>query len=222
MGIIGLRKITKRYKSGGEELVVVNRLDLDVEKGELLAICGESGSGKSTLMNIIGTLDSAFEGEYYLNGRSVRGYRDIELSRLRAEKIAFIFQSFNLIPTLTAQENIELALRYKKIKGKEAEEIAKNALINVGLYERKTHLPSQLSGGQQQRVAVARAVAMDTEILLADEPTGNLDSKTGSQIFELISGLSMSGKTVIIITHDKKIASLCNRCIYMSDGEIVG
>ncbi len=221
MDVINLRNITKRYKSGGEELVVVNALSLDIKKGELLSICGESGSGKSTLMNIIGTLDSKFEGEYYLKGESIKLCSDTELSRLRSREIAFIFQSFNLIPTLTAQENIELALRYKKIKGREAEELAKAALSNVGLYDRKTHLPSQLSGGQQQRVAVARAVAMDTEILLADEPTGNLDSKTGKQIFELISGLCNTGKTVIIITHDKKIAALCNSCIYMSDGTLI-
>jgi putative ABC transport system ATP-binding protein len=220
--VADLRKIRKiYYKPDGSVLVEALRgVDVRIDEGEYLAIMGASGSGKSTLMNILGCLDRPTDGEYLLDGKDVAQMDDDELSRVRGEKIGFVFQAFNLISELTIVENVEVPLFYQGIPkgGREKRAIAK--LDMVGLGDRLTHRPKELSGGQQQRVAVARALVTEPSIIMADEPTGNLDSKTGVAILDLISQLHRSGMTVIMVTHDERVAERCERIVRLRDGEI--
>ncbi len=219
--IVRLENISKNYGVGENKIGALDKISLEVMQGEILAVLGSSGSGKSTLMNIIGCLDSPSKGRYYLLGENVANMSDKQLSVVRGKTIGFIFQSFNLIPSLTALENVELPLIYRGIPKVKSKELAKDALNRVGLYNRIKHLPSELSGGQQQRVAVARAIASRPPMILADEPTGNLDTKSGREVMELIYELNNEGRTVIIITHDQNLASSIQRKIIISDGKIV-
>lgn len=215
--LIKLENICKFY---GNTVEVLKNINLTVKKGELLAIIGSSGSGKSTLMNILGCLDTPTSGEYYLDGEDVSTLSENELSQIRSKKIGFVFQSFNLIPDLTALENVELPLLYKGFSKEKRKAIATDILNKMGLESRLHHKPSEMSGGQQQRVAIARAVVGDPPIILADEPTGNLDSQTGKEVMELLLRLNREGKTVIIITHDSKIANQAKRVVKILDGQI--
>jgi putative ABC transport system ATP-binding protein len=210
----------KSYKLGGETVHALNNVSLNIDKGEFLAIIGPSGSGKSTLMNMIGCLDRPDSGEYYLDGKEIGQMNDNNLATIRNQKIGFIFQNFNLLTKLTALENVELPLIYSGTSTKERREIALESLANVGLKERAGHMPSQLSGGQQQRVAIARALAGNPSILLADEPTGALDSKTSSEILQLMKELNEAGNTIILITHDLSIAKQAKRMVRIQDGEL--
>ncbi len=222
MALIDVRKVYKIYNEGMEsEVRALDGIDLTIEKGEFTAIVGSSGSGKSTLMNILGCLDVPTYGEYYLAGSDVTELSDSQLSRIRNREIGFIFQGFNLIPSLTAIENVELPLVYRGVTGSKRRELAEEALAMVGLEEREKHIPSQMSGGQQQRVAIARAIAAKPDIIMADEPTGNLDSKTGGQVMDILRTLHHSGSTVLLITHDDSIAASANRVIRILDGRIV-
>ena len=209
MPLIELKNITKQYGTGDGQVTALNDVSLTIERGEFVAIAGSSGSGKSTLMNMLGCLDVQTSGEYKLDGLTVNQLSERRLSQIRNEEIGFIFQSFNLIPALTAKENVELPLMYRKILPATRRELAVHALEKVSLGNRADHLPSQMSGGQQQRVAIARAIAAEPPVILADEPTGNLYD------------LNARGKTVIIITHDDKVAAQAARTIYISDGMIV-
>lgn len=219
--LIELNHISKIYKSGSNRVKALDDINLHIDQGELIAIVGQSGSGKSTLMNIIGCLDTPEEGSYYLNGKNVASMKERELSDVRNNLIGFVFQSFNLIPTLTALENVELPLSYRGIKKKERRNLAYDALCCVGLEKRVDHRPSQLSGGQQQRVAIARAIAASPPVILADEPTGNLDTNSGNDIIDILFNLHNKGKTVILITHDTKLADLVERNICICDGKTV-
>ena len=219
--IISMKGISKFYGNKNQTTFALNKINLEVLDGEFISITGKSGSGKSTLMNIMGCLDVANEGIYLLNGIDVSKLSDVELSKIRNTLIGFIFQGYNLIPNLTSIENVELPLIYRKIPKKTRKEISLNALMMVELGNRIFHKPSEMSGGQQQRVAIARAIASNPKIILADEPTGNLDSKSGSQVIKILQNLNKSGKTVIIITHDEKIANTAKRKIIVSDGNIV-
>lgn len=210
--------IRKIYSMGETEVSALRGVSVNVEKGEFVAIVGASGSGKSTLMNILGCLDTPTSGQYILDGKNVTDLDDKEISNVRNEKIGFIFQGFNLIPTLTAFENVEMPLLYRHISKHSRNEIVVNALEKVGLLSRKGHRPSQLSGGQQQRVAIARAIAASPSIILADEPCGNLDSKAGAGIMELLHSLNREGKTIILITHDENAAKTASRIIRVCDG----
>jgi putative ABC transport system ATP-binding protein len=210
----------KSYKLGGETVHALNNVSLNIDKGEFLAIIGPSGSGKSTLMNMIGCLDRPDSGEYYLDGKEIGQMNDNNLATIRNQKIGFIFQNFNLLTKLTALENVELPLIYSGTSTKERREIALESLANVGLKERAGHMPSQLSGGQQQRVAIARALAGNPSILLADEPTGALDSKTSSEILQLMKELNEAENTIILITHDLSIAKQAKRMVRIQDGEL--
>jgi putative ABC transport system ATP-binding protein len=219
--IIEINDVSKIYHLGGEVVKALDGISLNVEKGEFVAIIGPSGSGKSTLMNIIGCLDVPTKGEYTLDGKSINDYNDNGLAKVRNEKIGFIFQQFNLLNRLTALENVELPLVYQGIEAKERRQIAMDCLKRVGLENRYTHYPNQLSGGQQQRVAIARALASRPSILLADEPTGALDSKTGKEVIEMIKEINREGQTVILITHDLNVAQSARRQIVLADGKIV-
>ena len=222
MALIDVRQVYKIYNEGLEsEVRALDGIDLTVEKGEFVAIVGSSGSGKSTLMNILGCLDVPTYGEYFLDGSDVTDMSDSQLSRIRNREIGFIFQGFNLIPSLTAIENVELPLVYRGVLGSRRRELAEDALAMVGLAEREKHIPSQMSGGQQQRVAIARAIAAKPDIIMADEPTGNLDSKTGGQVMDILRTLHQGGSTIILITHDDSIAATANRVIRILDGRIV-
>ena len=218
--ILSMRNITKSYTVGGEENKVLKGIDLQVEEGEFLAILGPSGSGKSTLMNIIGCLDVQTEGEYILSGDMVSSHDEKELARIRRKKIGFIFQSFYLLSKLNALQNVELPMIYGGISPQERSERAKAKLEKVGLSERMTYYPNQLSGGQQQRITIARSLTMEPAIILADEPTGALDQKNGAQIMTLFEDLNDEGKTIIMITHDEKIARRAKRIVRILDGEI--
>ncbi len=215
--LIELKNICKFYENKVEALKNVN---LSVKRGELLAIIGSSGSGKSTLMNILGCLDTPTSGEYLLDGEDVSSLSENKLSEIRNKKIGFVFQGFNLISDLSALENVELPLLYKGVSKEKRKALASDILNKMGLGGRLSHKPCEMSGGQQQRVAIARAVVGDPPIILADEPTGNLDSKTGKDVMELLLDLHSQGKTVIIITHDLKIASFAERVIKISDGQV--
>lgn len=220
--MIRIKDLTKVYSSSaGQEVRALDGVSLNVEKGEFVAVVGASGSGKTTLMNIIGCLDTPTVGEYRLDGTDVSALSGSELSKVRSEKISFVFQGFNLIPTLTAIENIELPLIYRGIEAVTRRKLSERALKSVGLEERSNHLPAELSGGQQQRVAIARALAADAPIILADEPCGNLDSKAGAAVMEMLHRLHRTGKTVVLITHDDNAAMTADRQIRICDGRVV-
>jgi putative ABC transport system ATP-binding protein len=219
--LIELRGVSKVYQMEQNKVVALNNVSLSVEKGEFLAIVGRSGSGKSTLMNIVGCLDTPTSGSYFLAGEDVSGLDEKRLTRIRNREIGFIFQSFNLIGSLSAIENVELPLLYRGIDHAERRKLAKEALCLVGLESRMNHRPAQMSGGQQQRVAIARAIAAQPPIIIADEPTGNLDSKSGSEIMQILYSLGNSGRTVILITHDNHIAQCAQRTVRLSDGVLV-
>jgi len=219
--MIELRNIRKTYLLGGEEIHAVDGLTLSVEEHEFVAIVGASGSGKSTLMNIIGCLDAADEGEYLLRGRDISSFSERQMASLRNREIGFIFQQFNLLQKLTAYENVELPLIYQGVGIADRRERTFGALRRVGLESRMNHRPNQLSGGQQQRVAIARAVVTRPSLILADEPTGNLDSKSSREILDLLSELHEAGNTIILITHEENIAAGAGRRIRLVDGTIV-
>ena len=218
--ILSMHGITKEYQMGEETSVVLKGIDLEVRKGEFLAVLGPSGSGKSTLMNIIGCLDTPTSGDYYLNSRHIAAMNEKELARIRSREIGFIFQSFYLLQRETALENVELPLVYAGVSEKECRQRAEEMLKRVGLEDKMDHYPNQLSGGQQQRVAIARAIANNPTILLADEPTGALDQKTGEQVMEIFRELNGEGRTIIMITHDAHIASHAKRIVRILDGEL--
>jgi putative ABC transport system ATP-binding protein len=219
MGIIQLENITKSYPMGKRELKVLQGIDLNIEKGEMVAIMGPSGSGKSTLLNLIGLLDRPSSGSYMLDGREVSRLHQADLAKLRGQKIGFIFQTFNLLPYLSALRNVELGQKYA---GMSSFIEAMRALERVGLIERVRHRPAELSGGEQQRVAVARAVAKSPPIILADEPTGNLDSQSSREVMEILSDLSFEQEmTLVMVTHDSKVAHYCHRIIHIQDGLII-
>lgn len=221
MSLIEIKDIYKIYNPGENEVRALDGVSLTVEHGEFLAIVGQSGSGKSTLMNMLGLLDVPTSGEYKLDGVDVAHMTDDELSEIRNKQIGFIFQGFNLIPSLTAVENVELPLVYRGMKKEKRNKLALEALDRVGLSHRLDHLPKQMSGGQQQRVAIARAVAARPPIILADEPTGNLDSHSGVEVMKILHELHNEGRTVILITHDNDIANEAQRVIRITDGQIV-
>lgn len=218
--IIEIEDITKTYRLGGEDVHALDGVSLSIEKGEFIAIIGPSGSGKSTLMNMIGCLDQPDSGTYLLDGKDIGRMNDNGLASIRNKKIGFIFQNFNLLPRLTAWENVELPLVYSGMPAKERRKIAFECLDRVGLKDRATHLPTQLSGGQQQRVAIARALAINPPILLADEPTGALDSKTSREILDVLRELNAQQHTIILITHDMDIARQCKRMVSIQDGKL--
>lgn len=219
--VIRLQGVNRRYRMGAEDIDALGNVDLAVERGGYLAIMGPSGSGKSTLMNIIGCLDTPTGGTYLLNGRSVSALNERQLARIRNTEIGFVFQTFNLLPRMTALANVEVPLIYSGVKRKLREARARDALATVGLGDRMSHRPSEMSGGQRQRVAVARALVTNPSILLADEPTGNLDSRTGEEIMALFDRLHAAGNTLIVVTHESHIAKHARRIIYLSDGDIV-
>lgn len=216
--MINIKNATKSYDMGSMRVDALRGVTLHVGEGEFLSIMGPSGSGKSTLMNIIGCLDVPTTGEYFLDGKEISTYNEKQLARIRNQKIGFIFQKFNLLPKLTALENVELPLIYRGMNSRERMKRTIEALEKVGLGDRMTHKPTELSGGQQQRVAIARALAGDPPLLLADEPTGNLDSKSGSDVLEIIQELSKEGKTVVLITHNIEIANEAQRIVTIKDG----
>lgn len=219
--LIRLESITKVYWMGEVELKALRGVSLEVERGEMVAIMGASGSGKSTMLNIVGTLDRPSEGRYFLDDEPVESLDEVELSRLRNRKIGFVFQSFHLLPRDSAQRNVELPMVYAGVRSSERRARAQKALERVGLAERADHLPNQLSGGQQQRVAIARAIVNEPLLLLADEPTGALDSETTRQVMDLFRALHAQGMTIVLVTHDPAIASYASRVITFKDGEIV-
>ena len=219
--IITVDNVNKTYKNGSLELQVLKNISFKVDKGEFLAIMGSSGSGKSTMMNILGCLDNQYEGKYILDGIDISKSTENELSEIRNKKIGFIFQSFNLLPRLTALENVELPLVYSSIPKEERHKRANELLEMVGLKERIHHRPNELSGGQRQRVAIARALANNPSIILADEPTGNLDSKSEEEIIEILQKLNKMGKTIVIVTHEPSIGEIAERKIVFKDGEII-
>ena len=219
--IITVDKINKTYKNGSLELQVLKNISFKVDKGEFLAIMGSSGSGKSTMMNILGCLDNQYEGRYILDGIDISKSTENELSEIRNKKIGFIFQSFNLLPRLTALENVELPLVYSSVPKEERHKRANELLEMVGLKDRTHHRPNELSGGQRQRVAIARALVNNPSIILADEPTGNLDSKSEGEIIEILQKLNKMGKTIVIVTHEPSIGEIAERKIVFKDGEII-
>ena len=221
MSLIEIKDMYKIYNPGENEVRAIDGVNLTIEHGEFVAIIGQSGSGKSTLMNMLGLLDVPTSGKYLLNGKDVEGLTDDELSEIRNKEIGFIFQGFNLVTSLTAVENVELPLVYRGMKKDERNRLAIEALDRVGLSHRLDHLPKQMSGGQQQRVAIARAVAARPPIILADEPTGNLDSHSGVEVMKILHELHEEGRTVILITHDNDIANEAQRVIRIQDGQIV-
>ena len=218
--LIHIENMKKIYNPGENEVRALDGIDLDIEKGDLVAIVGHSGSGKSTLMNMLGCLDTPTSGKYVLDGQDVASMTDNQLADVRNKEIGFIFQGFNLISNLDAVGNVELPLVYRGVSKNERKQLAMEALKSVGLEDRMKHKPNEMSGGQQQRVAVARAVAAKPPIILADEPTGNLDTKSTQEIMEILKELHRSGRTVIIITHEEEIASQAHRVIRILDGRI--
>ena len=218
--MILLRDVCKTYQVGDEIVRALDHASLTVQDGEFVSIIGPSGSGKSTMMNIIGCLDTADSGEYLLDDIPIEDYTENELAQVRSRKIGFVFQSFNLIPQLTAQENVELPLIYQRVRRSERRRRVAEALERVQLTSRMHHLPSELSGGQQQRVAIARAIAAHPSLILADEPTGNLDSHTGQDIMDIFHELHESGNTIVLITHDDAVARQAQRSIHILDGRV--
>ena len=221
MELIEMRGIRKDYEMGKTEVHALRGIDLEVKAGEFIAIIGPSGSGKSTLMNLIGCLDRPSEGEYYLDGNKVDEMGDDDLARIRNKKIGFVFQTFNLLPRTNCLHNVELPLLYSQVSRRDRGRKAREMLELVGLGERLRHNPNELSGGERQRVAIARALVNDPAIVLADEPTGNLDSKTGSEILAIFSDLNADGKTIVLVTHEKYIADYSRRVVSLRDGEVV-
>ncbi len=220
MSIIDFRNVTKTYQTGSVSFEALKGIFLKIEEGEFVSIMGPSGSGKSTLMNIIGCLDTCTGGSYYLESEDVSGMSFDQLSEIRNRKIGFVFQNFNLLPYATAYENVELPMLYNGKKASQRKERVKELLEMVGLYQWAKHRPTELSGGQQQRVAIARSLAMDPPILLADEPTGNLDSKSGDEIMNLFDTLWKNGRTILMVTHDNNIAAYSQRTIRILDGKV--
>jgi putative ABC transport system ATP-binding protein len=218
--IIRLDDISKIYMIGDSEVRALDHASLTIREGEFVSIIGPSGSGKSTMMNIIGCLDLADEGTYYLNGQPIESYSEQELAQIRNRQIGFIFQNFNLIGNLTAAENVELPLIYQKLPKAERKNLVADALEKVQLSSRASHKPTELSGGQQQRVAIARAIATRPSLFLADEPTGNLDSHTGEEIMKLFHSLHEQGHTIVLITHDESVAAQASRSIRIRDGQV--
>lgn len=221
MHLIDVRDVYKIYNPGENQVNALDGVSLTIDEGEFVAIIGQSGSGKSTLMNMLGLLDTPTSGEYYINGTLVDDLTDDEMSTIRNEQIGFIFQGFNLISSLNAVENVELPLVYRGIPKAKRREISIEALKKVGLEQRMNHLPAALSGGQQQRVAVARAIAAAPPVVLADEPTGNLDTRSTNDVMQILHNLKDDGRTVIVITHDNEIAEQAERVIRIRDGKIV-
>ncbi len=222
MALLDLRGVTKDYPLGSTIVNALRGLDLSIERGEIVAIMGPSGSGKSTLMHILGALDKPTEGTASLEGHDLQELSENDLVTLRGKKVGFVFQTFNLIPTLSAQRNVELPMTFQGVRKTARDEQARRLLEKVGLADRAAHRPNELSGGERQRVAIARALANDPEIILADEPTGNLDSETGATILELLRKLSAEeGKTLILITHDPDAAAIAGRIVRLRDGRVV-
>jgi putative ABC transport system ATP-binding protein len=220
MALIETRDLWKTYVMGEEEIHALRGVSIAIERGEYVAIMGPSGSGKSTLMNLIGCLDTPSKGSYLLNDKEVESMNDDELARIRNEEIGFVFQTFNLLPRATALHNVELPLVYAGVSGKLRQERARQALEKVELTSRSSHRPNELSGGQRQRVAIARALVNNPSILLADEPTGNLDSKTGTEIMGVFARLHEAGNTIIVVTHEPDIAAYAHRVISIRDGQV--
>ena len=219
--VIQLEAVWKIYQMGNVQVQALSGIDLEIERGEFLAIAGASGSGKSTMMNLIGCLDLPSKGKISLNGTDIATLHESQLAQIRGKKIGFVFQQFNLIPTLTALENVMLPQEFQDVDSRKAREIALELLKLVGLGDRVHHQPSQLSGGQQQRVAIARALAVDPDIILADEPTGNLDSKTGEFVMNLLAEIHRKDtKTIILVTHDFYLVKRAERVVYLKDGKI--
>lgn len=217
--LIELKKITKSYDNSGVITRVLHGIDLEIEEGEFVAIMGPSGSGKSTLMHIIGFLDRPTSGEYFFDGENIENFDDDELAKIRNDRIGFVFQSFNLLPRTSVLDNVILPLLYNEDK-KNHQNKAKKALESVGLSERLNYLSNQISGGQKQRVAIARALVCDPKVIFADEPTGNLDSKSGATVMNILERLNKEGKTIILVTHDMNVALHANRIVTIRDGEI--
>ena len=220
MALIETRELWKTYVMGSEEIHALQGVSIQIERGEYVAIMGPSGSGKSTLMNLIGCLDTPTKGSYLLNNKEVASMNDDELARIRNEEIGFVFQTFNLLPRATALRNVELPLVYAGVQGKDREARAKQALEKVELASRMGHRPNELSGGQRQRVAIARALVNNPSILLADEPTGNLDSKTGQEIMGVFERLHQAGNTIVLVTHEADVAAYAYRTIHIRDGKV--
>ena len=220
MALIETVDLWKTYVMGSEEIHALRGVSIQIERGEYVAIMGPSGSGKSTLMNLIGCLDTPSKGSYLLNGKQASQMNDNELARIRNEEIGFVFQTFNLLPRATALRNVELPLVYAGVSAKDREKRAKEALDKVELSSRMMHRPNELSGGQRQRVAIARALVNNPSILLADEPTGNLDSKTGHEIMALFERLHKSGNTIVLVTHEADVAAFAYRAIHIRDGKV--
>ena len=220
MPLIETHDLWKTYTMGAEEVHALRGVSVDIERGEYVAIMGPSGSGKSTLMNLIGCLDSPTKGSYLLNGKRVSDMNDNELARIRNEEIGFVFQTFNLLPRASALHNVELPLVYAGVGSSERENRAREAIEKVDLLDRMTHRPNELSGGQRQRVAVARALVNNPSLLLADEPTGNLDSKTGAEIMALFARLQRAGNTIMLVTHEAEVAAFAHRVLQLKDGEL--
>jgi putative ABC transport system ATP-binding protein len=219
--LVEINDVYKIYNAGDNEVRALDGVSLNINHGEFVAIIGQSGSGKSTLMNILGCLDTPTKGIYTLDGDAVANLSDNQLSEIRNKQIGFIFQGFNLIPALNALENVELPLIYRGLKLSERRKLATEALTRVGLANRRLHRPSELSGGQQQRAAIARAIAARPPIILADEPTGNLDTKSGLEVMNILKELNAEGKTIILITHDKSVATVAKRIVTLNDGKII-
>ncbi|MDD2955550.1 MAG: ABC transporter ATP-binding protein [Oscillospiraceae bacterium] len=220
--LMELSHVDKFYSAGKAQVHALEDVSLKVQRGEFLAVVGRSGSGKSTLMNLLGCLDTPTRGSYRLEGTDVAQLDDNALSGIRNHRIGFIFQGFNLIPSLTAEENVELPLIYRRMEPRRRRVLCREALEQVGLEERRRHLPGQMSGGQQQRVAIARAIAAQPPIVLADEPTGNLDSRSGAEVMGILQGLWRRGHTVVLITHDNTVAATARRQVKMADGRVTG
>lgn len=219
--LIELKNVTKRYCSESGDILAINNLSIDINKGEFIAVVGHSGSGKSTLMNILGCLDYQTEGEYYLDGEDVSLIHENRLAELRNKYIGFVFQRFNLLPGLTALENVELPLSYDNVPAKKRRQKALKVLEDMGMLDRAQHYPNQLSGGQQQRVAIARAVISSPSLILADEPTGNLDPDSEVQVINILKKLNEQGKTVVIITHNEYMAKCAKRRVEICNGKII-
>jgi putative ABC transport system ATP-binding protein len=220
MSLIETRDLWKTYVMGDEEIHALRGVSIQIDRGEYVAIMGPSGSGKSTLMNLVGCLDTPTKGSYLLNGKEVASMNDDELARIRNEEIGFVFQTFNLLPRATALHNVELPLVYAGMPSKDRQQRAREALAKVELTDRAMHRPNELSGGQRQRVAIARALVNNPSILLADEPTGNLDSKTGNEIMGVFKRLHGGGNTIVLVTHEAEIAAYAHRVIHIRDGQV--